>query len=500
MKVTLQGMKITGEPFNGLIDKDITWLDLFEKQLRQVDLTPLSNFQKLVKLDLSENNLATIDLEPLSYCQNLKEIHLSANRLVSINLTPLGNCQNLEELYLSSNRLMSIDLNPLSNCQKLTKIDLRDNELTMIDFSPLSNCPNLKSINVSKNQLLKTNLLPLSNSSELIKIDLDNNHLKTVDLTPLSSCQNLKELFLKNNRLTRVNLTPLSGCQNLAWLDLRNNQLKTVNLQPLSVCQNLVRFEIEKNPLERLNLAPLSKCPNLKWLKLNYSELDAIQWEMDHFDIDQLPEGLRSYYSAIEEAWKRYQEKEQEKEGQEEIQEVTLLVLGSLGAGKTTLLQYLRSKQPVESSPRQTHGIVQLKNRPISFYNWEVSAIDVGGAKIYREAFWPGAITQTEGIIYLIDSIIKPGINPSEFQDSKQALLYMLRQVKEEIPLLIFLNKQDLQEQQPLTVQEIIQHYNLSQLLLGRTYNLLPISAKTGRGVEEGMTWLLEEINEKRNE
>jgi len=45
--------------------------------------------------------------------------------------------------------------------------------------------------------------------------------------------------------------------------------------------------------------------------------------------------------------------------------------------------------------------------------------------------------------------------------------------------LLILINKQDLTEENPITVQEAVEQYDLSNLI-GRIFNIIPSSAKYG--------------------
>ncbi|TET28646.1 MAG: hypothetical protein E3J70_08980, partial [Candidatus Heimdallarchaeota archaeon] len=72
---------------------------------------------------------------------------------------------------------------------------------------------------------------------------------------------------------------------------------------------------------------------------------------------------------------------------------------------------------------------------------------------------------------------------------------YMLSLVEKNIPILILINKQDLKDQNPLTVQESVELYDISQLV-GRSFNILPTSAKYGDGVETAVLWLVDKIQE----
>ena len=173
-----------------------------------------------------------------------------------------------------------------------------------------------------------------------------------------------------------------------------------------------------------------------------------------------------------------------------------VVVLGASGAGKTTLIKYLETGQPVLQEPRTTLGI-DIRQRPIKIDGWQLSAIDVGGQDLYRESLWGLGVSQSDAVIYVIDSLIKPSDEGDAFETSKFAFDYMLEIVPHHIPILVLMNKQDLKEQEPLSCKEAISVYGIDKLI-GRSFNILPGSAKYGDGIEAAMEWLIEKIEEKR--
>ena len=173
-------------------------------------------------------------------------------------------------------------------------------------------------------------------------------------------------------------------------------------------------------------------------------------------------------------------------------QKSNIAVLGAGGAGKTTLIRFLETGKPVLESPRTTLGI-DIRQTPIEIGGWSLSAIDVGGQELYRESLWSLGITQADALIYVIDSTIKPSDNTDKFEVSKFSFDYMLSLVEEKTPILILINKQDLKEKQPLSVEESIKAYGITNLI-GRSFNILPSSAKYGDGVETAIEWLVDKI------
>ena len=175
-------------------------------------------------------------------------------------------------------------------------------------------------------------------------------------------------------------------------------------------------------------------------------------------------------------------------------QKASIVVLGSSGAGKTTLVRYLETGQPVMKDPRTTLGI-DIRQNPINIGGWSLSAIDVGGQELYRESLWGLGVSQADAVIYVIDGIVKSSSDTAVFEESKFSFDYMLSLVERNIPILILINKQDLKDQNPLTVQESVELYDISQLV-GRSFNILPTSAKFGDGVETAILWLVDKIQE----
>ena len=64
------------------------------------------------------------------------------------------------------------------------------------------------------------------------------------------------------------------------------------------------------------------------------------------------------------------------------------------------------------------------------------------------------------------------------------------------VPLLVMANKQDLLN--ALSPGEITTELGLNELR-ERTWQILPCSAKTGEGLQEGMEWLVEQINGQKD-
>lgn len=176
-------------------------------------------------------------------------------------------------------------------------------------------------------------------------------------------------------------------------------------------------------------------------------------------------------------------------------QKANIVILGASGAGKTTLVRFLETGEPVLDDPRTTLGI-DIRQSPINIGGWSLTAIDVGGQELYRESLWTLGISQAEAVIYVIDGTIRQSSNSDSYEVSKFSFDYMLTLVQENVPILILVNKQDLNEHNPMTASEAIEIYDICSMV-GRSFNILPSSAKFGDGVESAIEWLVDKIAEK---
>ncbi len=172
-----------------------------------------------------------------------------------------------------------------------------------------------------------------------------------------------------------------------------------------------------------------------------------------------------------------------------------VVTLGTSGAGKTTLIRFLETGKPVEDVD-MTLGI-DIRNKGATIGSWNLSTIDVGGQDLYKNALWGLAVTQADGIIYVIDGTIKEEGDKIGFQKSKLSFEYMLNILNQNKPVLVLVNKQDLKELKPYSVEEAIQVYEITQKRR-RDFKVIAGSAKLGNNIYEGMEWLMEKIEKLR--
>uniref|UniRef100_A0A0G4HL79 ADP-ribosylation factor-like protein 3 n=1 Tax=Chromera velia CCMP2878 TaxID=1169474 RepID=A0A0G4HL79_9ALVE len=162
--------------------------------------------------------------------------------------------------------------------------------------------------------------------------------------------------------------------------------------------------------------------------------------------------------------------------------EARLLVLGLDNAGKTTILKRLSEEDVTHIMPTQGFNVKTLVHEGFKLNVW-----DIGGQKTIRE-YWSNYFENTDALVFVIDSSDR-----RRLKESNDELKELLESDKlAGIPVLVFANKQDLAT--ALTSQEVAEEMKL-HTITNRTWTIQACSAKTGEGLEEGMTWLVKTVN-----
>jgi len=162
--------------------------------------------------------------------------------------------------------------------------------------------------------------------------------------------------------------------------------------------------------------------------------------------------------------------------------EARLLVLGLDNSGKTTILRKLSDEDISHIMPTQGFNVKSLMHDGFKLNVW-----DIGGQKSIRP-YWRNYYDQTDALIYVIDSadtrrVEETGIELQQLLDEERL---------SSIPLLIMANKQDLIS--ALSPAELTEKLGLDAIR-ERIWQILPCSAKDGDGLQEGMEWIVEQMN-----
>ncbi|CUV04708.1 ARF1/2 like small GTpase [Cryptosporidium parvum Iowa II] len=157
--------------------------------------------------------------------------------------------------------------------------------------------------------------------------------------------------------------------------------------------------------------------------------------------------------------------------------EMRILMVGLDAAGKTTILYKLKLGEVVTTIPTIGFNVETVEYKNISFTVW-----DVGGQDKIRP-LWRHYYTNTDGIIFVVDSNDRERIN-----DSRDELMRMLGEDElRDATLLVLANKQDLPN--AMSVTEVTEKLQLSSLR-HRSWFIQSTCATAGDGLYEGLDWL----------
>ncbi|KAJ1672587.1 ADP-ribosylation factor-like protein 2 [Spiromyces aspiralis] len=150
-------------------------------------------------------------------------------------------------------------------------------------------------------------------------------------------------------------------------------------------------------------------------------------------------------------------------------------------AGKTTIVKRMNG-EPIDTiSPTLGFTISTLEHNGYKMNIW-----DVGGQKTLRP-YWQNYFEQTDGIIWVVDSVDK-----QRMQDCKTELHSLLLEERlAGASLLVFANKQDIAG--AATCDDIRELLGLDNLTTHH-WRILKCSAVTGENLLDGIDWLVKDI------
>lgn len=159
-----------------------------------------------------------------------------------------------------------------------------------------------------------------------------------------------------------------------------------------------------------------------------------------------------------------------------------MLTFGSLflqdNAGKTTLLYRLKIGEVVTTIPTIGFNVESVTYKNLNFNVW-----DLGGQTSIRP-YWRCYYANTSAVVFVVDST-----DIERLQTAADELAGMLNEEElKDAALLVFANKQD----QPGAkgAADISEALHLGKLR-DRNWTIIACSAVDGKGVDEGMDWLV---------
>lgn len=164
--------------------------------------------------------------------------------------------------------------------------------------------------------------------------------------------------------------------------------------------------------------------------------------------------------------------------------QVNIAIVGLDNAGKTTLLNFLIEGEPTETIPTMGVNYKEIKLKKI-----KLNMMDLGGQVAFRK-FWKGPIQTSQVLIFVLD-----GSDTERFDEANNELNNALELFPEDLPLLILVNKCDLDNF--VNKDKIIEIFELD-ILLGRDWHIENTSALLGNGITESFHWLYERVSGKK--
>ena len=167
-----------------------------------------------------------------------------------------------------------------------------------------------------------------------------------------------------------------------------------------------------------------------------------------------------------------------------------ILMLGLDGAGKTSILYQLKLSDLVNTTQTIGFNLETINYKELFLEIW-----DIGGYNIFYEnkirILCKHYFQNTDGIIFVIDCNDK-----ERFAKANQVLLELINNEDlKNIPLLIFGNKQDLDEAAlPNKLIDILE----MEKIKNNKWFLQGSSALNGKGIKEGFDWLSNILLKKR--
>ena len=158
----------------------------------------------------------------------------------------------------------------------------------------------------------------------------------------------------------------------------------------------------------------------------------------------------------------------------------SILILGLDASGKTTLLYRLKTTETVSTIPTIGFNAEEVIHGRLTF-----TCFDIGGQDSIRK-LWHHYYQNTDAVVFVVDSHDK-----ARFPEVKVQLMKLFNHpALQEVPFLIFANKQDLQG--AARTETLIKHLGLYSVR--RNWKIAESTATQGIGIEEGFDWLSDAI------
>jgi len=161
--------------------------------------------------------------------------------------------------------------------------------------------------------------------------------------------------------------------------------------------------------------------------------------------------------------------------------EKKIVICGLDNAGKSTLVSFLQNGTFVKHTPTMGKELTKLEVQGIP-----INLMDMGGQEDFRD-LWLGELSNASCVIFMIDAFARERFNEAKDE------LWKLKSVFKKKPLIVLTNKNDLVP--VASMGDIIKALDLHKI---ETFELLPISCKTGYGIVPAFTKIYYKLTGKQ--
>ena len=165
--------------------------------------------------------------------------------------------------------------------------------------------------------------------------------------------------------------------------------------------------------------------------------------------------------------------------------EFRIILLGLNGAGKKTIISKLK-RTTFKSNPKYVGHILEYCNyKNLNIILWET----YGQYKL--RALWKHFYQNTAGVIFVVDSNDKESIEDAAIELQKA----LNEEELKDCCILVMANKEDINS--ALSKDEVTEKLGMENLQ-GKKWLVESTSAITGKGLQEGLDWILSELLKKK--
>lgn len=165
--------------------------------------------------------------------------------------------------------------------------------------------------------------------------------------------------------------------------------------------------------------------------------------------------------------------------------EAGILCVGLDNSGKSTVINFLRPKdsQKQDIVPTVGFSVEKFQSQNLAF-----TVFDMSGQGRYR-TLWEHYYKEAHAIIFVVDSADKLRIAVAK--DELSQLLHHSDISGRKIPILFYANKMDMPDS--LSAVKCSQLLGLDNIK-NKAWHICASNAKTGEGLQDGISWLSEQL------